>query len=147
MRILLLSLVAVTGCTDIVAPAYGKFSGPEKVVTAKMTAGYVNYGGAPLTAWKIDLGDGDGCRETTQAIELEVNTLADGKGLPVQTYPVRAVEAPDALPSALVRYPAAMVTSGSIVVESVTSTLVEGTFTIETAGGELTGEFGAQVCK
>ncbi|MCX5748204.1 MAG: hypothetical protein NT062_37575 [Proteobacteria bacterium] len=140
-------LLLVTGCSNELTPSgYATFDGPERVISSRTTAGYVNYGGAPLRAWTITLATGDGCTDTSKVFELEINLLADGSGIPVAAIPIRANQTPDVLPSALARYNGAPVTVGTITMDGVTKNLISGTFTATTVSGEVSGEFDSPIC-
>lgn len=139
-------VVLLVGCNNELTPAgYGVFDGPDRVTSSRAVGSYKSYGGAPLRVWTITMAERDGCSDTSKIVELEINLLANGTGLPVGPILVRQSEAPDVLPSALVRYNGAGIGAATIEIEKVSDTLIEGSFSL--LGPEtFTGEFGAPIC-
>jgi hypothetical protein len=119
------------------------------VDSARASQGQVFYG-APYHKWTITLSTIDGCGGDDQA-SVEINTLSGVTAMPLGPINLRTAEADiTTLPSAYLRYMAAPVTSGVVMIDSASGAYVTGSWTASlTIGGaltEVTATFGAPVC-
>ena len=104
------------------------------------------FHGAALHKWTIIMATAEGCGADVQA-SIEINTLSGVTDIPIGTVPLRTdLDTIAALPSAYLTYAAAQATGGSITIDSNNGGFVVGSFTAQTAAGDLTGTFGAPVC-
>lgn len=129
--------------------SYAQFSPSATVRSSRAQAGFVSYG-APYRKWTVTLSTTEGCAADDQA-SIEINTLSGDLDLPIGTFAIRTAEATiTALPSAYVRYMAAPVVSGTVTIETATTTFVTGEWTATLMLGgaptEVTATFGAVVC-
>ncbi len=146
MRYLIL-LGIVAGCS--VSPespeSYAMFSGSTAVHSSRATQGDT-FHGAALHRWTVILATTEGCGGDDQA-SIEINTLSGVTDIPIATISLRTdLNTITALPSAYLTYAATPATSGSITIDSNNGGFVVGSFTAQTAAGDLSGTFGAPVC-
>jgi hypothetical protein len=121
------------------------FSGSMAVHSSRATQGDT-FHGAPYHKWTITMATVEGCAGDDQA-SVEINTLSGVTEIPIATVTLRTdLNTIATLPSAYMTYAAAAVTGGSITIDSSTGAFIVGSFTAQTAAGELTGTFGAPVC-
>ena len=141
-----LALIGIlAGCS--VSPespeSYATFSGSMTVRSSRATQGDT-FHGAALHRWTVILATTEGCGGDDHA-SIEINTLSGVTDIPIGVVPLRAdLNTITALPSAYLTYAAA--TGGSITIDSNNGGFVVGSFTAQTASGDLTGTFGAPVC-
>lgn len=143
----LVCLGVLAGCS--VSPeapeSNATFSGSTAVHSSRATQGDT-FHGAPYHRWTIIMATVEGCGGDDQA-SIEINTLSGVTEIPIATVALRTdLNTITALPSAYMTYAGATVTGGSITITSSTGSFIVGSFAAQTAGGELTGTFGAPVC-
>ncbi len=104
------------------------------------------FHGTPLHRWTITLATIEGCGGDDQA-SIEINTVSGVTEIPIATVALRTdLNTIVALPSAYMTYAGAAITGGSITIDSSTGAFIVGSFTAQSAAGDLTGTFGAPVC-
>lgn len=142
----LISMLAAGCSVSPEAPeSYATFSGSTAVRSSRATQGDT-FHGAALHRWTIILGTTEGCGGDDQA-SIEINTVSGVTEIPIGPVPLRPnLDTITALPSAYMTYAAAPATGGTITIDSTNGVFVVGSFTAQTAAGELTGMFGAPVC-
>lgn len=119
------------------------------VHSSRAQEGFISYGGVPLHKWTITLATTEGCSGDTAA-SVELNTTAGVTEIPLGTTMIRSQEMTTTLPSALLRYNAAPVISGSVTIDTASASYVTGSWTaqimVSGAPTEVTATFGAPVC-
>ena len=146
----LLGLALLSACTTSPdAPLSSATFTPEASVrTSRAKAAFVSYG-APFHKWTIELGTIESCEGDVIA-GLELTTLSGVTDLPVGSYALRTTETPATVPSAYLRYGTNTGIDGMLVIESVSSTFVTGSFTgnamINGVATPITADFGSVVC-
>ncbi|HEU0034120.1 MAG TPA: hypothetical protein VFQ53_26010 [Kofleriaceae bacterium] len=149
MRIAWLILVALaTGCVsdDIPKSSFGAIEGTPTVHYARATSGLTNYAGVGYYKFTIELATTDGCAGDTVA-SIEINTALTGPNqFPTGAIPIRTTPTPETVPSAYVTFQGATGTAGTIMIDSVAGTRIDGSANVTMTTGAMAASWIAYVC-
>ena len=144
-----LVLVALAGClnSDLPSGSFGMASTDPTVHFSRSTTGLTNYGGTGYYQWNIILATTDGCTGDTIGT-FEINSAITGaNAFPTGDIPIRAVQVPAAVPSALATFATATGVSGTISITSADASQIQGSADLTLTTGPLTASFIAFPCK
>jgi len=142
-------LVALVGCIsdDIVETSFGSVPGTPAIRFSRATTGLTNYGGVGFYKWNIIFSTTDGCGGDAAAT-FEINTALTGpNGFPTGAIPIRAEQVPTVVPSALATFDVATGVSGTVTIESIDGTKINGSVDATMTTGPMTGRFIAFTCQ